>query len=380
MRIGIVGAGPAGLYFALLMKRRHAGYDVRVVERNPPVTTFGFGLVFSERALEFLERDDPRTFATLTSEMEAWPDQRIVHRDEVVSIDGNGFSAIGRLKLLRLLHGLCREAGVRIEFQREIDSLDAFTGCDLMVGADGINSRVRDLHADALRPRIEYLTNMFVWYGTTQVFDTLTLTFRANRHGSFVAHHYRYAPDMSTFVVECDSETWRRAGLQHMDDAGSRAYCEGVFAPDLDGHPLISNNSTWRRFPLVTNERWSTGNVVILGDALRSVHFSIGAGTRLAMEDAIALSQAFDEAAADVAGALARFEAARRPIVEKLLAAAVNSSHWYEEFAGKMGLDAYQLAYDYMTRSGRVTHARLKETAPRFTASFETRYGVPEHA
>ena len=383
MRIGIVGAGPAGLYFALLMKRRHDAYDVRVIERNPPDSTFGFGLVFSERALEFLEADDPGTFAALTSEMEAWPDQRIVHQGEVVSIDGNGFSAIGRLKLLQMLHGLCAEAGVRLEFRREIETLDAFAGCDLVVGADGVNSGVRDLHADAFRPRIEYLTNRFVWYGTTRAFDTLTLTFRANEHGSFVAHHYRYAPDMSTFIVECDTNTWARAGLRHMDDAKSRAYCEGVFAADLDGHPLVSNNSTWRRFPLVTNQHWSTGNVVILGDALRSVHFSIGSGTRLAMEDAIALYQAFDAAgaaSADIAGALARFEAARRPIVDKLLAAAANSSYWYEGFAGKMDLEAYPLAYDYMTRSGRVTHARLKEMAPRFTASYEARYGVPEHA
>lgn len=380
MRIGIVGAGPAGLYFALLMKRRHADYDIRVIERNPPDSTFGFGLVFSERALEFLKADDPGTFTALTAEMEAWPDQRIVHRDEMVSIDGNGFSAIGRLKLLQLLHGLCTDAGVGIEFEAEIETLDTFAGCDLVVGADGINSLVRELHADALRPTIEFLTNRFVWYGTTQVFDTLTLTFRANRHGSFVAHHYRYAPYMSTFIVECDAATWARAGLQHMDDAASRAYCEGVFAPDLDGHSLISNNSTWRRFPLVTNQHWSTGNVVILGDALRSVHFSIGSGTRLVMEDAIALHQAFIAAGDDVAGALARFEAARRPIVDKLLAAAANSSYWYEEFASKMGLEAYRLAYDYMTRSGRVTHARLKEMAPRFTASFETRFGVPEHA
>ena len=383
MRIGIAGAGPAGLYFALLMKRRRAENDVRVIERNPPDSTFGFGLVFSERALEFLEADDPGTFAALTSEMEAWPDQRIVHQGEVVSIDGNGFSAIGRLRLLRLLHGLCADAGVEIEFEREIVTLDAFAGCDLIVGADGINSSVRDLHAGAFKPKIEYLTNRFAWYGTTRAFDTLTLTFRANEHGSFVAHHYRYAPDMSTFIVECDAGTWARAGLKHLDDAGSRAYCEGVFAADLDGHPLISNNSTWRRFPLVTNQHWSTGNVVILGDALRSVHFSIGSGTRLAMEDAIALYQAFDDAGGagdDVADALARFEAARRPIVEKLLAAAANSSYWYEEFAGKMGLEAYPLAYDYMTRSGRVTHARLREMAPRFTAAFEALYGVPEHA
>lgn len=375
MRIGVVGAGPAGLYFAFLTKRRDPGIEVRVVERNPPDATFGFGVVFSHRALDFLRDGDPETFARLATVMESWPDQRIVHRDEPVLIDGNGFASISRLALLNLLHGLCAEAGVVIEFRREADSLAGFVDCDLVVGADGINSLVRRLYAGHFRPEVRELTNKFVWYGTRQRFETLTLTFRANDDGAFVAHHYRYAPDMSTFIVECDALTWRRAGLDRMDDAASRAYCEAVFAPDLDGHALVSNNSAWRSFPLVDNRAWHHGNVVLLGDALCSVHFSIGSGTRLAMEDAIALDAAFAEVGTDVAAVLARFEATRRPIVEKLLAAAAQSSLWYERFADKMGLDAWGLAYDYMTRSGRMDHARLKETAPRFVAAYEARRG-----
>lgn len=373
LRIGIIGAGPAGLFFALLMKRRYPACDIRLVERDPADATFGFGLVFSERALAFLEDGDAETFSVLTAAMESWPDQRIVHRDEAVRIDGNGFAGIGRLKLLQLLHGLCRDAGVEIRFQRAVDTLARFDDCDVIVGADGINSLVRRHHAASFRPDIRLLTNKFIWYGTGQPFEYLTLTFRTNDDGAFVAHHYRYAPEMSTFIVECDAATWRRAGLEHMSAPESRAYCERLFAPDLGGHRLISNNSEWRNFPVVANRSWSAGKVVLLGDALRSVHFSIGSGTRLAMEDSIALCRAFEHAGDDVAAALARFEATRRPIVDKLLAAAANSFTWYEEFAAKMDLDAYELAYDYMTRSGRMSHERLRAIAPGFTAAWEAR-------
>ena len=195
----------------------------------------------------------------------------------------------------------------------------------------------------------------------------LTLTFRESEHGAFVAHHYRYAPAMSTFIVECDEPTWRRAGLDRMDDAASRAYCERVFAPDLGGHELVSNKSNWRQFPLLSNAVWRVGNAVLIGDALRSMHFSIGSGTRLAFEDAIALDRAFGDVGEDVPKALAAFERERRPVVEKLFAAASASSYWYEEFPARMArFDALGLAYDYMTRSGRVTPERLRQQAPRF--------------
>jgi 2-polyprenyl-6-methoxyphenol hydroxylase-like FAD-dependent oxidoreductase len=295
--------------------------------------------------------------------------QRIVHRDEEVDIDGNGFSAIGRLELLGIVQGLCREAGVQVEFGRALGSLDELRSADLVVGADGANSLVRRALEARFEPRVELLTNRFAWYGTAQPFECLTLTFRESEHGAFVAHHYRHAPAMSTFVVECDAATWARAGLEAMSDAESRAYCERVFARDLDGHPLVSNRSVWRRFPLLASRRWSVDNVVLLGDALRTVHFSIGSGTRLAFEDAIALDRACAEHGADVPGALAAFERERRPIVEKLLTAASASSGWYETFPERMRrLDAVGLAHDYMTRSGRMTDDRLRQLAPRFMA------------
>lgn len=391
MKVCILGAGPAGLLFALLAARRNPGWAVRVIEQNPADATFGFGVVFSQGALAFLERDAPQLHAQLAERMESWPMQRIVHRDERVDIDGNGFSAIGRQSLNRFLQGLCRDAGVQLDFDTPVTSLDAAEGADLIVGADGAGSLLRRSLEAQFEPRIELLDNRFAWYGTTQSFDCLTLTFRANEHGAFVAHHYRYAPGMSTFLVECDAATWVRAGLDRMDDAASRAYCERVFAPDLGGHALLSNKSVWRRFALLSNERWSARvsnrrwsarvsnrrrsarvsdacGAVLIGDALRTMHFSIGSGTRSAFEDAIALDRAIGEAGDDVTAALAAFERERRPVVDKLHAAANLSSYWYERFPEKMRLAPWDLAYDYMTRSGRIGDERLRQMAPRFMA------------
>ena len=362
MHAAVLGAGPAGLLFALLARRRFPRWRIEVHEQNPAGATFGFGVVFSQGALQFLERDAPDLHAQLTARMESWPVQRIVHRGAAVDVDGNGFSAIGRLALIQFLQQLCAEQGVQIRFGAR---LEAPPHADLVVGADGLNSVVRQ--GEGFAPQIEWLSNRFVWYGTTQRFDCLTLTFRSSEHGDFVAHHYRYAPAMSTFIVECDEPTWRRAGLDRMDDAASRAYCERVFAACLGGHVLVSNKSVWRQFPLLQNRVWHVGNAVLIGDALRSMHFSIGSGTRLAFEDAIALDRAFGEAGEDVAAALAAFERERRPVVEKLFAAASASSYWYEEFPARMRrFDALGLAYDYMTRSGRMTPERLRAMAPRF--------------
>jgi 2-polyprenyl-6-methoxyphenol hydroxylase-like FAD-dependent oxidoreductase len=297
--------------------------------------------------------------------------QRIVHRDERVDIDGNGFSAIGRLELNQFLDELCRTAGVTIVYEHVIDSLAPVQDCDLLVGADGANSLVRRSLEAEFEPHTEWLTNRFAWYGTTQLFECLSLTFRANQDGHFVAHHYRHSPAMSTFVVECDSTTWRRAGLDQMSDEASRAYCEQVFAADLAGHRLVSNKSIWRQFPLLSTRRWFADNTVLLGDALRTVHFSIGSGTRLAFEDAIALDRAFAEAGPDVPQALSAFERERRPIVEKIVAAANASSYWYERLAEKMQLKPWELAYDYMTRSGRMSDERLRELSPKFMARVE---------
>jgi 2-polyprenyl-6-methoxyphenol hydroxylase-like FAD-dependent oxidoreductase len=367
MNVAILGAGPAGLLFALLAKRRHPRWRIQVCEQSAPDATFGFGVVFSQGALAFLERDAPDLHQALAARMESWPVQRVVHRDQAVNVDGNGFSAISRLELLRFLQRLCGDAGVELRFGERLETLPA---ADLIVGADGLNSVVRESMGFA--PNVEWLDNRFIWYGTRRRFDCLTLTFRENADGAFVAHHYRYDARMSTFIVECDARTWRRAGLDRMDDASSRAYCERVFAPDLEGEALVSNKSTWRRFPLLHNPVWSAANRVLIGDALRSMHFSIGSGTRLAFEDAIALDRALGEAGQDVAAALAAFERERRPVVEKLFAAAGASSTWYEDFPARMRrFDPLGLAYDYMTRSGRMSDERLRAQAPRFMAQVD---------
>ena len=367
MRIAVVGAGPAGLFFALLMKRQQPQDRITVMEQNPRGATFGFGVVCSQGALEFLARDEPAMHARLSAAMETWPIQRIVHRDVKVDIDGNGFSGIARLRLLQILQDECEAAGIELRFNQTVS--DFPSGAELVVGADGLNSMVRGKLA--FRPKIEMLTNKFVWYGTSKAFECLTLTFRDSEHGPFVAHHYRYTPQMSTFLVECEAATWQRAGLDAMSDAESRAYCENIFRKDLDGKPLISNKSIWRNFPLLTNEIWSIGHTVLIGDALRSGHFSIGSGTRLAMDDAIALARAFQVSGDDVSAALAVFERKRRPVVEKLVAAANLSSYWYERLSDKMALDPWRLAYDYMTRSGRMTPERLRQEAPRFMQNLD---------
>jgi 2-polyprenyl-6-methoxyphenol hydroxylase-like FAD-dependent oxidoreductase len=371
VQINIVGAGPAGLLFALLIKRRFSDWRVHVFEQNPPNATYGFGVVFSLNALAFLERDVPDFHAQLISRLESWPIQRIVHRDERVDIDGNGFSAIGRLELNEFLQALCAAAGVELEYRRAIASATELNDCDLLVGADGANSTLRRSLETEFEPQISWLTNRFAWYGTRQIFECLSLTFRANTDGFFVAHHYRHSSSMSTFVVECDEATWRRSGLERMSDENSRAYCETVFAPDLAGHPLITNKSVWRQFPLLACRRWSVNHLILIGDALRTVHFSIGSGTRLAFEDAIALDRAFAEAGEDVPGALAIFERERRPVVEKILSAANASSYWYERLAQKMQLRPVELAHDYMTRSGRMSDERLRELSPKFMKRVE---------
>ena len=237
MRTAIIGAGPAGLFLSHHLKRRRPRDEVVVIEQNPRSATFGFGVVFSDGALEFLRAGEPRVLELLEAQMERWPEQKIVHRDEAVLVDGNGFAAIGRLQLLTTLEGLCETAGVRIEYGRKIENLAEVAGFDLVVGADGVNSLLRRSLESSLRPRVHHLRNKFAWYGTTKAFECLTLTFRETEHGHFVAHHYRYAPDMSTFIVECDAATWCRAGLDRMGDEESRIYCERVFAPDLDGQP-----------------------------------------------------------------------------------------------------------------------------------------------
>lgn len=360
MKVLVAGAGPAGLYFAYLLKRHDPRCEVRVVEQNPPDATFGFGVVFSDRALEFLRADDPATYDLITPELAAWVDLVVVHRGVRSVIDGIGFNAIGRLHFLRFMQQRAASVGVRPQFNTPVGDL---SGYDLVVAADGANSTVR--RSADFGTRITHCTNKFAWYGTPRRFEKLTQTFLASEHGAFNVHHYPHSTDMSTFVVECDAATWQRAGLATMPEAQTKAYLERVYAPVLQGSPLVSNKSIWRNFPNVRNDRWFVGNVVLIGDSLRTAHFSIGSGTRLAMEDAIALVKALGSESG-IGNALKSFEAARRPIVEKLVAAADASGAWYDRFPEHMKLAPREFAWSYIQRSGRIDPARLRKTSPRF--------------
>lgn len=373
MRVAILGAGPAGLYLGYLIKRRQPQAEVRVVEQNPANATFGFGVVFSDRALDFLREDDPDTHAAIVTHMESWTDITLVHRNERIAIDGIGFAAIGRLKLLHMLQERARSVGVSLAFDRSVKSLDELGEADLIVGADGVNSLVRRTFSEAFGGRVSLMNNRFAWFGTTRVFDTLTQTFRHTPVGDFNAHHYRYAPGRSTFIVETDTATFAHAGFERMEESDARMLCEKIFADALGGARLISNNSIWRRFPQVWNERWHHGKYVLIGDAAHTAHFSIGSGTRLAMEDAIALDRALAEHEDDVVAALPAYDALRRPIVDKIVRGAMESAAWYEDFAEHMQLAPLDFAMSYIQRSGRVDIERLRKLSPKFMARYESR-------
>ena len=375
MKILIVGAGPAGLYLAYRLARHGSRHQVRVIEQNAADSTFGFGVVFSDRALDFLRDDDPATHDLIEAGLERWSDLGLNHRGQSVAIDGVGFAAIGRLELLALMQARVRSVGVEPEYGQAATDVAQLDGHDLVVAADGANSWVRGLLAAEFGTRVEWLTNRFAWYGTAQRFDTLAQTFVTTGSGHFNAHHYRYAPGMSTFIVECDAPTWHAGGFATMDEAATRSRLEAVFADTLQGHPLIANKSVWRQFPKVSNARWSVGSRVLVGDAMRTAHFSIGSGTRLALEDAIALERALSERPDDLPAALQAYETSRRPAVDKLVAAANRSGAWYERFAEHMALDPWHFAWSYIQRSGRVDAARLRRVSPRFVAACEA-HGV----
>jgi 2-polyprenyl-6-methoxyphenol hydroxylase-like FAD-dependent oxidoreductase len=375
MRIVIVGAGTAGLYLALLLKRSGLDLSLAVVEQNAPDSTFGFGVVFSEDALEFLKEDDPAIFNAITPALERWSGIAIHHRGQRILLDGIGFTAIGRLLLLQLLQQQARNEGVDVIFNRPVTDLSEFADADLIVGADGVSSLVRRTDEAAFGTNLSYLTNRFAWFGTTKVFDTLSQTFLETPHGPINAHHYRYSPTMSTFLVECTENTFFAAGFDRMNEDETRLALERIFAQTLDGHPLIANRSIWRQFPIIHNDRWSVGNKVILGDALHTAHFSIGSGTRLAIEDAIALARAIRAYPRDVPAALTAYRAERKPILDKLVTAANASAQWYENFGEHMKLPPYDFAMSYLSRTGRMDIERIRKVAPNFVAEWERRRG-----
>jgi anthraniloyl-CoA monooxygenase len=380
MRISVLGGGPAGLYFAVLMKQAYPSAAITVCERNRADDTFGFGVVFSDATLETFERYDPESYRAITRAFAYWDDIEIRFKGTRHRIGGNGFCGCARRTLLLLLQQRCRALGVRLRFGLEFSGIEAFADADLIVAADGINSVVRETHRDHFEPRVDLRPNRFAWMGSTRPLDAFTFSFRETPQGIFIAHAYQYEPGHSTWVLECDAETFARAGLDAMDEAASARFLEGVFAEDLAGHPLLTNRSLWRRFPMIRTARWTMGNVVLLGDAKSTAHFSIGAGTKLAMEDAIALFESF-RGGASVAEALATFEATRRDEVERTQHAADVSLVWFEHVARFWHMDPVQFAFGLMTRAKSITYDNLRLRAPDFADAadrmFARKAGAP---
>ena len=371
MKINIIGGGPAGLYFAILMKKKDPAHQIHIFERNGPDDTFGWGVVFSGKTLANLRDADEESHAEITQQFEAWDNVDVVHRDAKISIHGNSFSGIARLQLLKILQRRAEALGVQISFHTEVHDIDSLRNeCDLLVAADGVNSTVRLHYLEQLKPQLDLRSHRYIWYGTNQLFHGLTLTFRQNSAGTFAAHSYKFNKQTSTFIIECDPQTWKKAGFENMSADDMRAYLAEVFAPDLNGHPLLSNNSKWIQFLLVKNQHWFFENLVLLGDALHTAHFSIGSGTKLAMEDAIALAEAFQQTS-EVTSALSQFAETRRPIIEEYQTAAFESMLWFENARQYIDLSPMDLAFIVMTRSGKVTYEDLKKRDPEFIRKYD---------
>jgi anthraniloyl-CoA monooxygenase len=362
-----IGGGPAGLFTALLLKKSDPRHEVAVYERNRLEDTFGFGVVFSDATEEALAKADPEATAAMTAHAHRWDDIEIHYHGETLTSTGHRFSGLSRKKLLSLLADRCRDAGVRLCFEREVPDPEAMRDADLVLGADGVNSVVRERYREHFRPVVDVRPNRFVWFGTTRPFPAFTFYFKNDRHGLWRVHAYQYEPGGSTFIVEARESTWQSAGLDRADEAATIAFSEGLFREELAGHRLVSNRSIWRAFPTIRNERWSHGNVVLIGDAAHTAHFSVGSGTKLAMEDARALVDAL-AAHPDVPAALAAYEEARRPPVESLQRAAQASLQWFEDTERYMDLHPLQFAFTLLTRSLRVTHENLKVRDPAFVA------------
>ncbi len=365
MRIAVVGGGPAGLYFALLMKRDWPALSVDVFERNQPDDTFGFGVVFSDQTLDTFKAADAESYAAIRDNFAYWDDIEIHFKGDTFRVPGNGFCGCSRRSLLMLVQARARELGVNLHFGEEIADIETLKrDYDLVVGADGINSRVRENWRERFQPQTDLRPNHFTWMGSTRPFDAFTFFFKETEHGLFIAHCYQYEAGRSTWVLETDPETFAKAGLGEMDEAQSAAFLECVFAEELEGHKLITNRSLWRNFPMIRCRNWVVENVVLIGDAKATAHFSIGSGTKLAMEDAIALHKAMGQAKLDVAAGLKLFETQRREEVEKTQHAADVSLVWFEELKRFWDFEPLRFAFGLMTRSKAITYDNLALRAP----------------
>jgi len=373
VNIACIGGGPAGLYLGILVKRSAPEHDVVVYERNRPTDTFGFGVVFSDATLGHLAVADPESHAQITAAFARWDDIEIHAGGEILRSTGHGFCGLERKKLLEILQARAMELGVRVEFEHEIKSLSEVSA-DVVVACDGVASWVRDALATELAPHVDVRPNKFVWLGCTVPYRAFTFLFKQTPHGLFRVHAYPFHDRGSTFIVECREDTWRAAGFADATEDQTVAILEGIFAEELAGHQLIKNRSIWRNFPTVRCGKWHAGNVVLLGDAAHTAHFSIGSGTKLAMEDAIALRDELvgrPGGARDIPAALAAYEARRRPEVIALQAAAQASLEWFEGTERYLRMAPVELTYSLMTRSLRVSHASVAKRDPHLARGVE---------
>jgi anthraniloyl-CoA monooxygenase len=362
VKVRIVGAGPSGLYLAILLKKADRTHDVEVIERNPPDATFGWGVVFSEETLGALRDADPETHLEITDTFARWPAIDIHYRGQRLRSRGHAFSAIPRKLLLQILQRRAHGLGVDLRFGSEITGLPE---ADLVVGADGVNSTVRRMFAADFGERVSPQGGKYVWFGTDLVLDAFTFIFKETEAGLVQVHAYPFDEQTSTWIIECPEHTWRALGFDTMDEATSLEACEALFAEELGGHRLMSNRSLWLDFLLVRNASWHRGNVVLIGDAAHTAHFSIGSGTKLAMEDAIALSHAFQRQS-DLERALVDYELERQPVVERFQLAAGESAAYFSRVERYAHMDPMPFAFNLLTRSGRVTHANLAQRDPQF--------------
>ena len=367
MKIACIGGGPAGLYFAISMKLRDSGHEIEIFERNAPGVTFGWGVVFSDLTVDNINRNDPVSGQTITQEFAHWDDIAVHIHGETITSGGHGFIGIGRKRLLEILQNRARELGVALHFNAECDPADPkWRDYDLVIASDGANSRFRDANPEAFGVDVDVRKNRFVWLGTSKVFDAFTFAFEETEHGWIWAHAYRFAPDCSTFIVECSEETWTASGFDKMLQDESIAACEQLFAKYLDGHRLRSNAShlvgsaAWLNFRRIKCERWASGNVILLGDAAHTAHFSIGSGTKLALEDAIKLAEVLNRPGLSLQAALDEYQAERNLEVLKLQNSARNSTEWFETLERYLHFEPLQFAYSLLTRSQRISHENLR--------------------
>jgi len=378
MQIVCVGGGPGGLYLSRLVKRALPEARVQVFERNAPDDTFGFGVVFSDASLTKIAEDDPETYERITSNFAHWDDIDTFFKGEMRRSSGHGFCGLSRRRLLSILAEGCREVGVELHFNSPLSEEEIRAHAqqaDLLIGCDGVNSRVRELYAEALQPRLQEGATRFTWLGTTKRFPAFTFYFKRNEHGLWRVHAYNYEDGLSTFIVETTEASWRSAGLEQASEEETARYCEALFATELEGHPLLTNRSIWRTFPMVSMRRWSHENVVLLGDAAHTAHFSIGSGTKLAIESASSLAEALIRSPEDIPSALQSYELERRPIVTSLQRAALVSQRWFEEterYFDHLDIDTFNVSM--LTRSLRVTHSDLQLRDPLFIQALDERF------